>query len=37
MFKQVIHYFSGNDPYAQWEHFLRFNNTDPRISHSQES
>jgi hypothetical protein len=36
MFKQVIHYFSGNDPYAQWQQF--FNQSIKiysHISHSQ--
>ncbi|WP_339050226.1 hypothetical protein [Rickettsiella endosymbiont of Xylota segnis] len=33
--KQVINYFSGNDPYAQWSKLFRFDNTDPHISHSQ--
>lgn len=23
MFKQVIHYFSGDDPYAQWKNLLK--------------
>lgn len=37
MFKQVIHYFSGDDPYAQWQQF--FNQSIKKIyshiSHSQ--
>lgn len=35
--QQVINFFSVNDPYTQWQHFFRFYNTDPYISHSQES
>ncbi len=27
--KQVINYFSGNDPYAQWPKLFRLDNTNP--------